>query len=60
MAEDSPNGVTKFNYSQRKVVIGRIYFHEDGTLCDETIYKLQKLSKPVFLHLGDSTRDPRV
>jgi len=40
--------------------IGCIYFHEDGRICDVSFYKLEKLPKPVFLRLGDPTRDPRV
>ena len=58
--EESPNNVTPFSYWSRKTVIGRVWFHEDGTLCDESFISVKKLPKPMFLHLGDSTRDPRI
>jgi hypothetical protein len=58
--EECPNNVTPYNHWSRKTVIGLMYFHEDGTLCDEALYSVKKLKASVFLHLGDSTRDPRI
>ena len=58
--EEAPNNVTPYHYWLRKTIVGRIYFHEDGTLCDESLYSVKKLPVPAFLHLGDSNRDPRV
>jgi hypothetical protein len=44
-----------------KTLVGRIFFHDDGTLCDERLFsiRLDKLTKPAYLRLGDSTIDPR-
>jgi hypothetical protein len=54
--ESKEDGTTWANYK----AIGQVYQHEDGRICDVSHYKFQKLSKPVYLRLGDPTRDPRV
>lgn len=59
IAESSPietAGAVWPNYK----TLGQVFYHEDGRICDVSYYKLEKLSKPVFLRLADPTRDPRV
>lgn len=59
MMEECPNNVTLQERWVRKTVIGRTYYHEDGTLCDQALYSVKPLRHPTFLRLGDPTRDPR-
>lgn len=59
MAELPPCEVIGYNKTRNKLVIGKIFYHKDGTICDQTIRVVKELKKPVYLRLGDSTRDPR-
>ncbi len=54
--EDKKDGNLWPNYR----AIGKIYLHEDGRICDVSLYRFEKLKRPVFLRLGDPTRDPSV
>jgi len=60
IAELSPRDVIGYNKTRVKKVIGKLFYHKDETICDQTIYTIKKLKKPVYLRLGDPTRDPRV
>ena len=59
MAELAPKDVVGYNITRVKHVIGKLYYHKDGTICDQSFYKITKHPKPKFLRLGDPTRDPR-
>jgi len=58
-ADCSPIDVVRYSRTERRILIGQIYYHDDGTLCDMSIFTIKQLSKPVFLRLGDPKIDPR-
>ncbi len=58
-ADCPPRDVVRYSRTERRILIGQIYYHEDGTLCDMSIFSIKQLSKPVFLRLGDPKIDPR-
>ncbi len=58
-AELSPVEVVPWNKTRVKHLIGRIYYHKDGTICDEMLCRISSLPKPKYLRLGDNTIDPR-
>ena len=58
--DNPPSSVVRYSHAEGKTVIGKIYFHEDGTLCDERLATAPvKLYRPVYLRLGDPNIDPR-
>lgn len=55
-AELPPN---KDKYRQF-IAIGKIYYHKDQTVCDETLYKIEKVRQPTFLReIGNDLIDHR-
>lgn len=58
-ADMTPVEVVPWDKARVKYLIGRIYYHKDGTICDEMLCKVETLPKPKYLRLGDNTIDPR-
>ena len=58
-AQMPPMDVVPWSKSCVKYLIGRIYYHKDGTICDETLSRIEDLRKPKYLRLGIPDRDPR-
>ncbi len=59
-ADCSPRDVVRYSRTESRILIGQVYFHGDGTLCDMSIFTIKQLPKPVFLRLGDPKIDPRI
>lgn len=59
--DNNPTGVMRYSRTVGKTLIARTWIHEDGTVCDERLFHIamNKLTKPLYLRLGDSTIDPR-
>ena len=59
LMDTPPTDVVRYSYRLGKVLIGRVLFHEDGTLCSESTFFHDKRHTPAYLRLGDSKIDPR-
>lgn len=59
MAELPPKEVIGYTRTRYKLVIGKLYYHKDGTVCDQAFWSVKKLQTPTYLRLGDPDRDPR-
>lgn len=61
-AELPPRDVVGYSYSKVKKLIGRIFFHKDGTICDQSICKIEDLPtrESVCLSSMGGKNDPRI
>ena len=59
MAELPPKEVIGYTRTRYNLVIGKLYYHKDGTVCDQAFWSVKKLQNPIYLRLGDPDRDPR-
>lgn len=59
-AEMAPMDVVGYSYSKVKKLIGRMYFHEGGVICDQSICKIEDRKESLCLHRMGDKGDPRV